>query len=236
MTALKWIVVAIFSLAAVGALGMGFTSGSVDRVAELDTQPALALRAFPSGNVSAAAAPKPADAKPTEVADAKPADEKPSEPVAEAPKPAEPKPAEPKPAEPKPAEPKPAEAKPAEPKPAEVAVAKPPPAENKPAPVENKPPVAAAANPPVAAAPPPAPKPAAAEGLLNLRASDTADVYLDGKKLGGSPLLGVKARSGNHKVRFDCYDAAGNTVAGPVQVVSVKADAEVDVEFTCPTE
>ncbi|MFT3713901.1 MAG: hypothetical protein QM817_40085 [Archangium sp.] len=235
MTAVKWIVVAIFSLGAVAALGMGFTSGSVDRAAELDTQPALALRAFPGGSVSAAA-PKPADAKPTEVAAAKPPDEKPSEPVAEAPKPAEPKPAEAKPAEVKPAEPKPAE-----PKPAEVAAAKPPaenkppPAENKPPPAENKPPPAAAANPPVAAAPP-APKPAAAEGLLNLRASDTADVYLDGKKLGGSPLLGVKARSGNHKVRFDCYDAAGNTVAGPVQVVSVKADAEVDVEFNCPTE
>jgi hypothetical protein len=72
--------------------------------------------------------------------------------------------------------------------------------------------------------------------MLNLRASDTADVYLDGRKLGGTPLLGVKAKVGNHKLRFDCYDAAGNTVAGPVQTVAVKAEAEVDVEFTCPTE
>jgi outer membrane biosynthesis protein TonB len=229
VTAVKWIVVAIFSLAALGALGMGFTSGSVGRPAELDTQPALALRAFPSGSVSAGAAPaaaKPGDAKPAEVADAKPAEAKPAE-VADA-KPAEPKPAEAKPAEVA-AKPPPAENKPP---PAEN---KPPPAENKPPAVaENKPPPAAAGTPPAAAAKPPAP--AAAEGLLNLRASDTADVYLDGKKLGGSPLLGVKARAGNHKVRFDCYDAAGNTVAGPVQVVSVKADGEVDVEFTCPAE
>ena len=84
---------------------------------------------------------------------------------------------------------------------------------------------------PVAAVPKPA-----AEGMINLRASDTADVYLDGKKLGGSPLLGIKARVGNHKVRFDCYDAAGNTVAGPIQTVVVKADAESDVEYPCPVE
>ncbi|HEY0880688.1 MAG TPA: hypothetical protein VGD87_04105, partial [Archangium sp.] len=86
---------------------------------------------------------------------------------------------------------------------------------------------------PVAAKPAPAPP---AEGTINLRASDTADVFLDGKKLGGSPLLGVKAKAGPHKVRFDCYDAAGNTVAGTPQTVTVKADAEVDVEFPCPTE
>jgi len=99
-----------------------------------------------------------------------------------------------------------------------------------------KAPVAAA---PVAAKPPPvaaAPAAPPAEGLLNLRASDTADVYLDGKKLGGSPLLGVKAKAGNHKVRFDCYDAAGNTMTGAAQTVSVKPDAETDIEFTCPAE
>lgn len=247
MAALKWVAVAIFALGAMGALGMGFTSGgAVSRAPQLATQPAVALRAFPAGNVAAAgdakpvavaaADTKPADAKPAEV-DAKPADAKPADAKPADVKPADAKPAEvaaAKPPEPKPAEPKPAEAKPAEPKPAEVAAAKPPepkPAEPKPA--EPKP--AVAANPPAVAAPP-APKAVAAEGLLNLRASDTADVYLDGKKLGGSPLLGVKAKQGNHKVRFDCYDAAGNTVAGPVQVVSVKPDAEVDVEFTCPTE
>lgn len=215
MAALKWVAVAVFSLGALGALGMGFTSGSITREPNLATPPAVALRAFPAGNVVAAAA-APADAKkPAEVAEAAPPEPKPTE-VAAA---------------------KPPEPKPAEPKPAEVAAAKPP----EPKPAEPKP---AAANPTAAApapvaAKPPEPKPAAApaaEGMMNLRASDTADVYLDGKKLGGSPLLGVKAKAGNHKVRFDCYDAAGNTVAGPVQVVSVKPDAEVEVEFTCPAE
>ncbi len=126
--------------------------------------------------------------------------------------------------------------KPAEPvaeKPAEPAAAKPEPVAAKPEPVAAKPEPVAAKPEPVAAKPPPPPP---AEGMLNLRASDTADVYLDGKKLGGSPLLGVKAKVGNHKVRFDCYDAAGNTLTGAAQTVSVKADGETDVEFTCPTE
>lgn len=130
----------------------------------------------------------------------------------------------------------PAAEKPAEPvaeKPAEPAAAKPEPVAAKPEPVAAKPEPVAAKPEPVAAKPPPPPP---AEGMLNLRASDTADVYLDGKKLGGSPLLGVKAKVGNHKVRFDCYDAAGNTLTGAAQTVSVKADGETDVEFTCPTE
>jgi hypothetical protein len=109
--------------------------------------------------------------------------------------------------------------------------------------MEEKKPVAAQPPEAVAVKAVEAPKPAlktppapAAEGLLNLRATDTADVYLDGKKLGSSPLLGVKARVGTHKVRFDCYDAAGNTVTGVAQTVAVKAEAEVELDFTCPTE
>jgi hypothetical protein len=106
------------------------------------------------------------------------------------------------------------------------------------APEPAKAPVAAApvaAKPPPVAAAPAAPAPPA-EGLLNLRATDTADVYLDGKKLGGSPMLGVKAKAGNHKVRFDCYDAAGNALTGAAQTVSVKPEAETDIEFPCPVE
>lgn len=72
------------------------------------------------------------------------------------------------------------------------------------------------------------------EGLLNLRASDTADVYVDGKKAGGSPVLGLKVKAGAHKVRFDCYDAAGNAAPGPVKSVTAKADEEVDFEYACP--
>jgi S1-C subfamily serine protease len=71
------------------------------------------------------------------------------------------------------------------------------------------------------------------EGSLNLRASDTADVFLDGKKAGGSPLLGIKVKAGKHQIRFDCYDATGNAKPGIVQTVDVAADGEKDVEFEC---
>lgn len=224
MAAVKWIFVALFSLGALGALGMGFTS-TMAREPKLATPPAIALRAFPSGSVAAGAAPAVAP-KPAEP-------EKTPEPVAaKAPEPAKtPEPVAAKPPEPA-KTPEPVAAKPPEPaKTPEPVAAKPPEPAKTPEPVAAKPPAPAPA--PVAAKPPP---PAAADGVLNLRASDTADVYLDGRKLGGSPLLGVKAKVGNHKVRFDCYDAAGNTVAGPVQTVAVKAEGEVEVEFTCPTE
>jgi outer membrane biosynthesis protein TonB len=219
MAALKWAVVGICSLGALGALAMGFLEGGARGGAPKAELVALAMRPLPAmpGGLSAPTEPA---AKPAEPA-AKPAEPaaKPAEP---APKPAEPAP---KPAEPaaKPAEPvaKPAEpvAKPAEPvaKPAEPA---PKPAEPSPKPVAAKPP-------PPAAAP-------AGDGVLNMRASDTADVYVDGKKVGGSPLTGFKAKAGSHRVRFDCYDAAGNAIAGPVKTVTVKADEEQEVDFTCP--
>ena len=82
--------------------------------------------------------------------------------------------------------------------------------------------------------PPPPPQPVG-EGLLNLRASDTADVFVDGKKVGGSPVEGLKVRAGAHKVRFDCYDAAGNTVPGAPQAAEIiAAGDEVDLDFKCP--
>jgi len=119
------------------------------------------------------------------------------------------------------------------------------PAEPKPVVAEVKPAFA-----PVAAKPPP-PKPAAnpdavvpatgggtavVYGQLNLRASDTADVFVDGKKVGGSPVLGHKVKPGKHKVRFDCYDASGESRPGVSQTYEVIADAEKDVEYDCPTE
>jgi outer membrane biosynthesis protein TonB len=225
MAAVKWIFVALFSLGALGALGMGFTS-SVAREPVLATPPAIALRPFPRGAV-AGAAPAGTPAAPVAAKTPEPVAARPPEPVAaKAPEPVAAKAPEPVAAKP----PAPAPARPPEP-----VAAKQPEAETTPEPVAAKPPAPAPAPAPapVAAKPPP---PAVADGMLNLRASDTADVYLDGRKLGGTPLLGVKAKVGNHKLRFDCYDAAGNTVAGPAQTVAVKAEAEVDVEFTCPTE
>ena len=69
---------------------------------------------------------------------------------------------------------------------------------------------------------------------LELRASDTADVYIDGRKVGGSPVLGHRVKAGKHKVRFDCYDAAGEAQQGVVQTVDVAVEGERDVEYECP--
>lgn len=103
-----------------------------------------------------------------------------------------------------------------------------------------KPPAVPAAKPdagaPAVVRPPQPPPQPVGEGLLNLRASDTADVFVDGKKVGGSPIEGLKVKAGAHKVRFDCYDAAGNTVPGTAKPVTVAADTEENVEFTCPVE
>ncbi|MDX2012286.1 MAG: hypothetical protein SFW67_18970 [Myxococcaceae bacterium] len=82
--------------------------------------------------------------------------------------------------------------------------------------------------------PPPTPTPPVGDGYLNLRASDTADVFVDGKKVGGSPIEGLKVKAGTHKVRFDCYDAAGNTLPGAPKTVTVAADSEASVDFPCP--
>ena len=98
---------------------------------------------------------------------------------------------------------------------------------------------------PAAARPAPAPKLAAASGeavvptavgRFNLRASDTADVYVDGKKVGGSPVLGHKVKPGKHKVRFDCYDATGEAQPGVSQTYEITADGEKDVEYDCPSQ
>jgi len=74
----------------------------------------------------------------------------------------------------------------------------------------------------------------AGDGTLSLSASDTADIYLDGKKVGSSPMRSLKVKAGPHKVRFDCYDAAGNAVTGQVKVVTVAADQDQAVTYPCP--
>ena len=239
MAAVKWIFVVVFGLGSAGALAMAVVSGGAPYAATPRTAPPIALRQFPE-MVANAAPPKTPVAKPA--AEKAPVAEKTPEPVAAKPEPVavRPEPVAPKPVpvavKPEPVvakkpEPVVAKPEPVAPKP-EPVVAKPEPVAPKPEPVAVKPEPVIAKPEPVAAAP----KAPPAEGVLNLRANDTADVYLDGKKLGGSPLMGIKAKVGNHKVRFDCYDAAGNTVAGPVQTIAVKADSEVEVEYPCPVE
>jgi hypothetical protein len=102
------------------------------------------------------------------------------------------------------------------------------------APVDAGVPVPRAAAPPDAGAPRPAPPPAAL-GVMNLHASDTADVYVDGRRVGSSPVDGLKVKTGTRRVRFDCYDSAGNAVQGPVQSVTVTTDQAAAVDFTCPS-
>jgi hypothetical protein len=110
--------------------------------------------------------------------------------------------------------------------------------------------VAAAPKPPPEEAPPSAPKtaPAAAatpapapsggggsgDGLLNLKASDTAEVVVDGRKVGPSPRLGFKIKPGKHKIRFDCYDENGNLKPGKVQNIDVEAGSEQEISYDCP--
>lgn len=241
---LKTAFAVVLILAAAAVVGLGLMSAPA-AAQPARIVPAVVMRALPGIPAAAVAATEvaaiipPAPKAEDELEDLKPA-AKPAPAVAEE------KPAEPKPAEAKPAPV--AEAKPAEPKPAEV---KPPPvAQPKPAVVEAKP--AAEPKPapaPVAAKPPPAARPPsegvtpatgggapAAVGQFNLRASDTADVFVDGKKVGGSPVLGHKVKPGKHKVRFDCYDASGEARPGVTQTHEVAADGEKDVEYDCPTE
>jgi hypothetical protein len=120
---------------------------------------------------------------------------------------------------------------------AAVAVQPPTPA---PTPVKTPPaPAPIPAKTPAPPAPAPAPvaaPPATGDGLMNLQASDTADIYVDGRKVGSSPVMGFKTRAGLHKVRFDCYDAAGNAVTGAVKLVTVTPEKDLDVEFTCAAQ
>ncbi|MCC6332398.1 MAG: hypothetical protein IT380_00255 [Myxococcales bacterium] len=207
MAALKWIIIGICGLGAAGSFGLGFMEGGASEKSQPPALLPLAVRPLPvllASATPAVEAPKTPEAKPPE------GEAKQPEPVAKQPEPTQPEPKQPEPKQPEPKQPEPKQPEPKQPPPAK---------------------------PPEAAARPPVPRPAAqpgGEGLLNLRASDTADVYVDGKKVGGSPVMGFKAKVGTRRVRFDCYDAAGNAIAGPVKTVTVKVDEEQDVEFTCP--
>ena len=223
MAALKWLVVTVCGVLALGLAGLGVKSGM--RLRDHDAMPVsvakVSMRPFPSVFVAGArvvpaktAVEPPAPMAAPEVIDAgalmKPAPGVPAKADAGAAGVVAARPDAGAPA---------------------VAVAA------KPAVVDAgvKPVVAAPVPAPVAPVPAPAPVAAAAsDAVLNLRASDTADVFVDGKRVGSSPVLGVKVKVGAHKIRFDCYDAAGNTVAGAVQTVSATAEKDVDVVFTCP--
>jgi len=91
--------------------------------------------------------------------------------------------------------------------------------------------------PAVKSAPSPTAPPAPHEdATLNLRANRTADVYLDDKKLGTTPLESFKTKARTYQVRFDCYDSAGNVIPGENRAVIAKPNEEQLVEFSCPEE
>lgn len=215
----------ILLLAAAAAIGLGIASAPAS-AQPVHRVPTVVMRALPSqltAVAAIAAVPRPKPVDPPEPLAGKPAEPKPVEvgpgPVAAQPKPAQPKLAEPKLAEPKPAEPKPA----VEPR---VGVAA--------APVAAKPPAEKKA-PPTGVGPTPATGGGGVtDGSISLRASDTADVYIDGRKVGSSPVLGHRVKAGKHKIRFDCYDATGESKPGIVQTVDVTVDGEKDVEYECP--
>jgi outer membrane biosynthesis protein TonB len=218
---MKWALVALFTLGALGAWAMGLQSAStLSAETKPLTVPKVAMRPLPQlqgGPAIAAAAPKAEE----------PA--KAAEPAAKPPEPAA-----------KPAEPV-AAAKP--PEPAKTDVAAPAKQAEPPKTVAPTPqPKPKPAPPPQPASdeggspPPPAPAAAApaGEGSINLKASDTAEVVVDGRKLGPSPKLGVKLKAGKHKIRFDCYDENGNLKPGKVQTVDIKPDEEQDLDYECP--
>ncbi len=215
MAALKWIVVALCGASALGLAGVGVKNShellSHESVASMGAK--VTLRPLPPPVGAASAVPTAKTPAPV-AAPAVPAPAVPSAPT-EAPDAGAPAPSPP------------AAAPPA----AKDAGAAPPPAPPPAPPVAAAKPPAPA--PPPAAAPAPAPAPAG-EGVLNLKANATADVFVDSKRVGSSPVTGLKIKTGPHKVRFDCYDDAGNTVAGAVQNVTVTADEPAEVNFTCP--
>ncbi|MBX7115581.1 MAG: PEGA domain-containing protein [Myxococcaceae bacterium] len=209
MNGLSTVMAGLFALVSLGAIGTGWLSGDTLR-AEKSPQFAKAadvtVREWPGLLAGPKEAPvAPAAAKPVEEAKPAPAAVPAPAPVAAPPAPIAAKPATA-------AVPKPAPA----PKPAAVAA-----------------PAAHPVAPSVATAEPAEAAPAE-EGTLNLSASDTADIFIDGKKVGSSPVTGKKVKAGKHKVRFDCYDANGETKPGAVQTVEVGANDEKAVEFTCP--
>ncbi len=67
-------------------------------------------------------------------------------------------------------------------------------------------------------------------GTLNLIANGVADVFVDGRHIGRSPVKGVSVRPGEHSVRFSCSVDASRSAE---RSITVPPFAEVDVEHTC---
>lgn len=235
---MKWALIGVLTLGALGAWAMSLSAaGSLKGEVKPLPMPTVVMRPLPplSGGPIAVAM-RDAPPPPSKPEPAKPEPAKPEpEPKAEAPKP-EPKPEPAAPKEPK-DKPEPKE-KPEPAKPKEPREPKPAPAPKEPKETREPKEEAPKPKPPPeekeTSAPPPPAASASGEGVLNLKASDTAEIVVDGRKIGPSPRLGYKVKSGKHKIRFDCYDENGNLKPGKVQTVEVKADQEHEVDYECP--
>jgi hypothetical protein len=234
---MKWALIAVLTLAALGAWAMGLQAGGglAGDVRPMQV-PRAVMRPLPPLGGAIVVASK-GGAKVPDSKEELPALPTKPEPVAAKPEPA-PKPEpvarpEPKPEpvarpEPKPEPVKVAAAKePAQPRAAQQP--KPPSEEAAPKPAPKPPPEEKETN----TAAPSAPS-GSGEGLINLKASDTAEIVIDGRKVGPSPKLGYKLKTGKHKIRFDCYDENGNLKPGKVQTVDIKPDDEANIEYECP--
>ena len=90
---------------------------------------------------------------------------------------------------------------------------------------------------PLAVAPPQKAEPGDAgqvseDGRLNLKSNGASEVWVDGKKIGRSPMQGVVVSAGKHSARFDCV-GDGGARRGSNLSVEVPPFAEVDVDFDC---
>jgi outer membrane biosynthesis protein TonB len=246
---MKWALIGVLTLGALGAWAMGLhAAGGLSGEWKPPPVPKVMMRKLPplTGAPVAVATrgaptspPKPEHQAPKpEAAPPKP------EPVAAEPAPPPALVPEPEAAKPEPVKPEPVKPEPVKPEPVKPEQVKPEqvkPEQVKPDPARPAERVAMAKEPrepkePKEPAQPrePSSAPVAGEGFVNLRASDTAEIVIDGRKIGPSPRLGYKLKAGKHKIRFDCYDDNGNLKPGKVQSVEVKPDEEHDVSYDCP--
>lgn len=97
--------------------------------------------------------------------------------------------------------------------------------------VEDKKPVDK--KPVVAKKPPPQNEPIGENaGVLNLRSDMPASVYVNGKKVGNAPALGVKANPGKVTVRFDCV-VEDVRVKGKNRIVNLAPKGTANVDYSC---
>ena len=68
-------------------------------------------------------------------------------------------------------------------------------------------------------------------GLLRLAANPWADVYVDGKKVGTTPLAGYKLEAGNHQIKL--LNPNCSPVSRVIKIEAGKTNSEV-ISLKCP--